>query len=258
MNETEFKDVFDKRLIFLVIISAILYQFGYWSTFRLNVLGYMSINNMISSFVYPFLGAFLSYVVYLITDWFQKALVNEQILTRPKLSKRQIIVYIVFLGLYIWLCFILGIFAWIWVPFLAWFMYSNELMVFLIKNKTLPEDLKYARFVQIALLLFLMSFCLGKRDSKLIHKNVSFDYVKKTDSLGNEISIYKILGNAGEYIFFETLDNTEKIISKSDKFEPITINHYFNNSTTLTETDSLILNKIKLIPKSPWYRRFKR
>lgn len=250
MNDIEYKDIPYKKLLILLITSAVLFQFGYWSTFQMNVLGYMTINDMVTSFIYPFLGTFLSYIFYLFSDFFEKALIK--VTTPNKLKSKNlikaIIIYVLIALVLVYMSFKLGVTGWIIVPFLAWFMYSSELVTLLIQNKTIPENIELARFTQIAILLFLMSFCLGKRDGVSIEKNYYFNYIQVEDNSSYKTHFYKLIGNFGDFIILESLDNTEKVVSKIDKYEPLRIYNYFENKTT-TKRDSVMKMEIKQIKK---------
>lgn len=217
---------------------GILYHFAYWDSFNINGLSLISLNDIIKSFIHPFLYFFIIISI--------SVGINEIIFTPTKIfphgggrdsniGKKLNSKWGLAISISIWICVIYFLYNYgnvqrwyIWaiafgtVPFLLLDrlgFWSNEF-----KNN------KY-RLHAIRLLVFLptISFASGKYQSEMILKNIHYQYAFTyniiPNSLDSKIRKIKLLGSTEQYFVFSNLNNENIIFLRSDKINSIILNH---------------------------------
>jgi hypothetical protein len=224
-------------------ICGTLWHLGYWSTFEINILQYLSISDIIKSFVYPFLSSvFVSLIIYLVVNYlpiviyklnyfsrFPSSTTNNSIV-KPKrywsgsgkdtklgkfLNKHTLL----FLFIYCNLIGVIYLFGnemkWGILPIfislpLGIYLSHKEYFIRIISDPDIRSFI-----LTFIVILPLFSFFLAKRESLAIHDNAKYKVVLRIESNSQpkckDLIGYKLLGSAGNKLFLSKLDNTELV-----------------------------------------------
>jgi hypothetical protein len=213
------------------IALSLLYLFGYWSTFGINILHYASLSDVIKLAIYPvFIGALLllfsTFIQMLVMGQFKETDSSKvYLLMSPRLTMwTSIGAIIMALGI-IWLRHGDG-FAWILVGILLAYIVKVNIADSTIMNKFNINPVLRNFIIYALLVLFFSSFGIGKRDAEniinaknakvvrtVIFKGVGTEDFKKKALLEKHATL-KYLGSSGDYFFFLTPDNEATIIAK--------------------------------------------
>lgn len=198
---------------------------AYWSTFDINPFDYMGIDDIIKSFIYPFiLSALTSIVINILTVHSGLKLFNPdtRIPTGPLTNKtlQAILTYIYIISLVLLTLLIENDRKWILLPSL----YALPIVTYLTNNDKVIEYFpKYAtRFMVISLFILMpsLSVSFAKVSSWKVKNNEKYHYTIQQDISKDTL---KILGKLGPYMFFATKDNQRKYIKSMDKIEQLEI-----------------------------------
>lgn len=222
--KSEFAILSTVSIIYFTTCGA-LWHLGYWSTFDINILQYISVTDIIKSFVFPFLSSaivllFSYFVINYMTIADNIGKPDQYLSGRGKNTKiGQNLNKNKFFFLTIYLCFLVTLYIygneykWEFLPILIaipiGIFFSHQ--TFFI-NKISHPDLRYFVVTFIALLP-LISFGLAKKESLSIRDNQKYKIVTRIESSSktnlNGLIGYKFLGSAGNKLFLSKLDNSE-------------------------------------------------
>lgn len=223
-------------------VSAGLYHLAFWSTFDINGLAYIGLQDVIKSFVFPFISVFILFVlgvslneIFLSFSSFDDKLVpgggrNGKI--GKKLNSKIGISIILF----IWLITVLILYSidnvgcWIiWaavtglVPVTV--IDRNEIFHEFIENNKLR---KYTIWILVYIPIF--SFASGKYQSQLIHKNLKYKYTVRQKAIPNSdsytVDTLKFIGNTGRQVFFTDINNSTIFILRADNIDTLILKQH--------------------------------
>jgi hypothetical protein len=202
-----------------------LWHIGYWSTFDINILQFISVGDIIKSFVFPFLS---SSIVILLAYFFTNYITIADNIGKPDqyisgmgkntkigqyLNKNRMFFLTIYLGFIFFLYIYGNDYKWSYLPLpisipIGIFL-SHQ--TFFIKKIAHP-DLRFFTVTFLALLP-LISFGLAKQESLAIRDNKKYKIVTRIESESkNDLTYligYKYIGSGGNKIFLSKLDNTE-------------------------------------------------
>ena len=211
---------------------SILYHFAYWDTFKINGLTFISLNELIKSFVHPFIYFFvivaLNFVitegVFQINKVFPHGEGRNTFLGKKLNSKWGILIsLIIWISIVIFLYFNGNVNRWFtWalllgiVPMLFLDRYGLWLNEFENSNLRIHA-------IRIFVFLPILSFASGKYQSELIFRNIHYQYAAADTILHstNNASkdILKFIGSTEQYIIFTNLNNSIFTFVRNDKLE---------------------------------------
>lgn len=202
-----------------------LWHIGYWFTFDINILQFISVGDIIKSFVFPFLSSsILILFAYFFTNYFTIADnigkpdqyfsgMGRNTKLGQYLNKNKMFFLTIYLG-FIFFAFIYGNdYKWSILPFLL----SIPIGIFLshqpfFVNRISHPDLRFFIMTFLALLP-LISFGLAKQESLAIRDNKNIKCVIRIETNSNtnldSLIGLKYLGSGGNKVFLSKLDNSE-------------------------------------------------
>lgn len=225
-------EVISLLVAFGTVVSA-LYLFGFWSTFEINILQFISIADILKLGIYPAVFGLMSFTIGAIIGTIlpqnETKAVNKE---KKEISKSERINSFVekhFNKVFIiaQLIFILILFfakdSYVWIAGAILFTFVITLIVKepKILEKLIPNS-KVRGFLFFILIGFnLLSFAVGKRDAynileaksvKVINPKIFKEYgseaLKKKGLFEGEETL-KFIGIAGDYYFFIKMDNSK-------------------------------------------------
>jgi len=215
---------------YLTICGGI-YHLAFWDTFNINGLSYISLGDIIKSFLYPFLSAIIMFGLGIIIGATKKSPDQSQEDTSKKSKLKVIInsrlfneIFIFFWVVIIYILYKYGsIHRW-----LLWgFITGLVPYVYLIKTGFLSEYFNNKRvwlsILSIMIFLPTYSFSIGKLNAETIKINKKYNYVI---DLKSEVNIsrtdtLKLIGFTGKHYFFTNFKNDFTLIIESDKIDYI-------------------------------------
>jgi hypothetical protein len=224
-------------------VSAGLYHLAFWSTFGINGLAYIGLQDVIKSFVFPFISVFILFVlgvslneIFLSFSSFDDKLSpgggrNRNI--GKKLNSKIGISIILF----IWLITIL-ILYFIDINVEHWIIWAaitglvpvividrNEIFHEYIENEKLR---KYTIWILVYIPIF--SFASGKYQSQLIHQNLKYKYTVRQKAIPNSnlytVDTLKFIGNTDTQVFFTDINNSTIFILRADNIDTLILKQH--------------------------------
>lgn len=216
-----------------------LYHVAYWDTFNLNGLAYISISDLIKSFIYPFFTFSLTILIGIIYSEFaygiDKVFPNgggRQTTTGKKLNSKIGIA----IGLTIWILLI--ILSYSYMTASTWFMFGflisivpsvllDRLGIF---QGTFSNETIRHHIIRLMIYIPAFSFAAGKYHSSLIEQNLKYKYtisqkvIPNRNSLANDT--LKLIGNTDQQYFFTDLKNSTIYILRSDKIDTLVLRQF--------------------------------
>lgn len=220
-------------------ICGTLWHIGYWSTFNINILQYITVVDLIKSFIFPFLssGVFLLFG-YLFTSYVTIAdnINNPQKISSGKWRNTRVGKYLNknkygILTIYFCLISIIFIYGshpkWILLPFLI----AIPMGIILSHRKFSIDIISHPDLRNFTMVFFvclpLISFGLAKYDGLAVRDNIKYRIVSdlECNSETNLESLigFKYLGEAGNKIFLTKRDNSEMIMLNNNTVNFISI-----------------------------------
>jgi hypothetical protein len=213
------------------LVTSLLYLFGYWSSFQINILEYVSLPDVIKLAIYPLvIGALLSLVVFFVPLTLTSFTADPEKAFIPIPHK--------YAGWTNWAVFLL-LLAMLFQRTGSGYVTAGILLGFLVSfNFVNAEKLKNyiphptARKVILFLLCTILftSYGRGKENAERIlngkrYKTVSTSIFKeKGTGVFNDKKLLegmdklKYVGTAGDYFFFISMDNSRTFVAKYSDF----------------------------------------
>lgn len=240
-NQIKYKPLLAFALPYLMLCAG-LWHIGYWSTFKINILQYLDIADIIKSFIYPFISSVAFYFggQIIMTLFFQNSLFwqktfpyggAEQV-TKPKTLKiiRIFLIVIAILNftmLFLWQ----DTQKWIWIffsisIFLGVFLNNRNFLDTIIQERNLRLNIVYT-----IVLIPCLSFGLAKKASYDVYDNSNKDtivasIVTNQDKDTNSSTVkYKLLGITHEFVFTMSMDNKTITMLPRTDIKQIIIRH---------------------------------
>lgn len=209
-----------------------LYHIAYWDTFNINGLAYISLPDLIKSFVYPCIYflfiAVLSFIIGEGIFHVNKVFPHGEG-RNTAIGKKVNSIVGRSLSLILWLSLVITMYT--YGNVYRWYYWS--LIVGIVPMLVL-DNLGFwlteftdnrIRIHAIRILVFLpiISFASGKYQSELIYKNIKYQYVTNDSIYPNydssKIDTLKYLGNTDKYFILANLKNSAIIFIRNDKLE---------------------------------------
>jgi hypothetical protein len=215
------------------LATSLLYLFGYWSSFQINILEYVSLPDVIKLAIYPLvIGAFLSLV-----GFYVQVIVGTSFTADPE--KAFIVVSRKYVGWTNWIVFFLILGILFFKRTGSWYVTAGFLLAFLVSFNFLGTD-KLKNYIphpsarkvilfSVSIILFT-SYGRGKENAERIlngtrYKTVSTSVFKEKGSAGFDdkkllegLDKLKYIGTAGDYFFFISMDNSRTFVAKYSDF----------------------------------------
>lgn len=220
-------------------VSAGLYHLTFWSTFGINGLAYIGFQDIIKSFVFPFISLFILFI-------FGVSL-NEIFLSFDKklppgggrnrnIGKKLNSKIGISLALIIWLTIVLILyfidnvylwFIWAGVTGIVPVTFFDRIEIFhdYIENARIR---KYAIWILVYIPIF--SFASGKYQSQLIQQNLKYKYTIRQKAIPNSnsytIDTLKFIGNTDKQVFLSDLNNSTIFILRTDNIDTLILKRH--------------------------------
>jgi len=200
------------------LISSLLYLLGYWSTFDLNILEFISISDIIRLSIYPIAISIMSVIIGFVVGYYYSDSSHSS--TPTKKSTR----WVAYIALLIIACVAY------YKGYPYWWVVIGLFLIAIIhrgfnKLNLLETFIPNQRAQSIVLLILIgvpiLSFSFGKMHSNEILDGKKAQYVnvsifKNQESFRNQEHL-KYIGLKGDYFFFLSIDNSKLYISKSSE-----------------------------------------
>lgn len=205
------------------ISVGVLYLWGYWSNFGINIFEYAALSDIVkvsiipvgSVFIFILIGFFIGEAT--VADILPEGISRSTVLSRflRRILGLLIIVYGVILFIFI---FYPVPNKWLILPILLmWLFY------FPLKEAGFLKEIKNDSARSLAIIaiiaLPLYSFAIGKINAEKILNNKEYQYIEVVEEGKKER--LKFIGHANEYVFFISVNNEKLVISKVEKISPI-------------------------------------
>lgn len=213
------------------LVTSLLYLFGYWSSFQINILEYVSLPDVIKLAIYPLvIGALISLVGFYVqvTMTFTADPEKAFILVPSKFAR--------------WLNWVILLLIFGIVLFKrtgSWYVTAGFLLASLVSFNFVGSD-KLKNYIphpsarkvilfSVSVILFT-SYGRGKENADLIlsgkrYKTVSTSVFKEKGSVNFDdkkllegLDKLKYVGTAGDYFFFISMDNSRTFVAKYSDF----------------------------------------
>ncbi len=214
---------------------GILYLWAYWRSFNINIFEYAGLSDVAKNALIPigspFFFLFFGFVLAELISDGHSIFIPSGGADSPvgRFINKNIKIFI-----YVYLFFVA--FLILTVNKNTWYVLPILLMFIpyvILKKMEFLSELKHdgvrSVIIMVIGVLPIYSFCQGKIDAIKILDNKSYHYIEKPVRL-------KYLGFVNEFIFMISLDNTEVIINKFDKFQSLKMKK-FQTSTEIESTE---------------------
>lgn len=219
-------------LIPYLTVCGVLYNIGYWDTFGLNGLNYISVSDIIKSAIYPFtktIGIMVPVISALVVQLVEikeglNIKNNEPLLNK----KEQRIVGYSWIGTFAILAFV-NQYPFLWYLFTLLFPIIPSIIIYnsgFLKEKFTQES---NRLGTIFFLLFLLVFfyASGQYQSALVLNNTKYKYtiMQSNTTMQRKPSgdTLKYLGGSDKDLFFSDLKNQYILIIKSTAMDTLVL-----------------------------------
>jgi len=216
-----------------------LYHLVFWSTFDINGLAYIGLQDVIKSFIYPFISLFILFFFGIILN--ETFLNSDKILPsgggrNTNLGKKLNSNIGIKISLIAWLAMVVILYfndnidrwyVWACITGLVPITFLNRIE--LLRNYI--EDRRIRRYA-IWLLVYIpiFSFASGKYQSQLIYQNINYKFTtrQKIDGSSNTLKIdtLKFIGNTEKQIFLTDLNNSTVFILRADNIDTLSLKQH--------------------------------
>lgn len=260
MENLEFKTKWLKIIYFATsygFVVSMLYLFGYWSTFDINILEYIKISDVIKIAIYPIITSVGFAIIGFIAGHFVGRWSNEpNVQKSEKLKKLEKWTEFIFKYYFMVInIFIISYFLYMRMWIVFWPLISiicpavTSYMLFKYKVELVKKLIPFPNYELFILLIFLsilsLSFGYGKFRSHSILEGYKSFYINvsifKDKELFQDQKRLKYLGLGGDFMFFLSEDNTKIYILETSKIPILEL--YKSKSQTGTEATKEIKNK---------------
>lgn len=242
---------FDKALLWLLpylYFLSILYYWGYWGTFNIDIFNYYAVSDLVKGIISPLRNIISTLLVFTIAlfgvEWLNSLIKTKPVKTGVFLSLAASVVIIAFL--FTGFSYAIGKHP---DP-----VHAESLPVYLFLSTSwyyiaaraamriyggMPETFDAFEVAKILLTVGLIAFPSrvffnARNEALLIQQNKEFNYVIADSLVGKERNIYKYLGKVGDSHILLTRDNSKSIIVPTSKIVPLII-----ETVSLTDSASM-------------------
>ena len=226
------------------IVVCALYLFGFWSSFDINILEYMSFPDVLRLSIYPVFIGSIFYVGFILIrsflidiDNIKKAKSEKVFINVSHKFARWSSLAAVILGIVL-MTFIKGPIKWTYAGLLAFYILIISIDDISILVPLIPNPVIRRLVFVSAILIITSSFGTGKYNAELIISGskameVSTNIFREKGSklfqskgLLEGQETLKYIGTAGDHIFFLSMDNTRTYIVKYSDLHYIELSGY--------------------------------
>jgi hypothetical protein len=204
-----------------------LWHIGYWTTFDINILQYLTLSDIIKSYIIPFItSSVYFFATYLYTAFiiYSTKIKNPGEHSFGKGANTKLgIMFNKYLSIILMLDFLLIVILLVWGPDYKWIfvavLISAPISVRL-TNTNLMTNIFANPDIRVSIFNFLialpiLSFGFAKWTSYKVFKNKNYEIISKLESNSlkntNQLIGLKYLGTVGDVYFLSTVDNSEII-----------------------------------------------
>lgn len=220
-------------------ISAGLYHLTFWSTFGINGLAYIGLQDIVKSFVFPFISLFILFIfgvalneIFFGIDKNIQPGGGRNINIGKKLNSK----IGISLALIFWLTIVIVFYNidsverwYIWAGFtgIVPIVLFDRIEIFYdyIENARIR---KYAIWILVYIPIF--SFASGKYQSQLIQQNIKYKYTIRQKEILNSnsytIDTLKFIGNTDKQVFLTDLNNSTIFILRADNIDTLILKQH--------------------------------
>lgn len=238
-------------------VVSMLYLFGYWSTFDINILEYIKISDVIKISIYPIITTVgISIIGIIVGDSYGRWSVKPNVQKNEKLKKIekwtdficQFFIIVTFI-LSISYCLYMREWIFFWTLFASIFPMVTSYFLVEYKAELVKKLIPFPKYEALILYVFLsilsLAFGYGKVRSLSILETGNCFYINvsifKDKELFQDQKRLKYLGLGGDFMFFLSEDNTKIYILEPSKIPVLEL--YKSKSQTRTEATKEIKNK---------------
>jgi hypothetical protein len=230
--ETKIKIIFTLGIPYIFFCAG-LYQIAYWLPFNINGFSYLSISDIIMSFILPFIyGSFFTMVVFAYTNNMTYSIFPHGEGNKEPASQTKKLIWVAIEGLY-GIGFLLILF---YLDFKSQCLYLPAyclaglyvvLSDFFIKKNLIQHNRTNLLALYFFIVLPVTSFTTGSKNAYEIFDNEKFDY-------SNNIlpkTTLKFLGKTSDYYIFISFDNKNKYFFTASETKVLNLKSFKSNKT---------------------------
>lgn len=260
LENLEFKTKWLKIIYFATsygFVVSMLYLFGYWSTFDINILEYIKISDVIKISIYPIITTVGIIIIgYIVADFVARWGDKPNVQKSEKLKKLE--KWIRFIAEYFFIVMLIlfssyFLYMRMWISFWAFFSLAcpsfTNYILFKYKVEFVKKLIPFPGYETLILWIFIAilssAFGYGKIRSLSILETGNCFYINvsifKDKELFQDQKRLKYLGLGGDFMFFLSEDNAKIYILETSKIPILEL--YKSKSQTRTEAIKEIKNK---------------
>lgn len=234
----EYKSILLFSIPYFTICGGI-YHLAFWSTFDINGLAYLGLQDIIKSFIYPFISIFIFSFFGLL---FSEVFMNPDKILPPgggantKFGQKLNSEIGITISLFIWFNIVLLLYFWdnIYKWFLLVVIIGLLPFIIIIRHQLLDNFIQNYRvrkfFSMLLVFIPLFSFATGKYNSQIIHRNIEYKYTishKLTpNSNTTQVDTLKFIGNAGNQVFLTDFSNSTIYMLRADNIDTLILKQH--------------------------------
>lgn len=231
MNINEIKT----RAYFLIsaytVVVGILYEWGYWGRFNINVLPFMSLSEVVRSFAYPFVASFIFVFIGSLLNALYPSRVPEEGSRKTHLPMWFVVAsLIVNLALVIMLWLTDNSLRWIATAFLFLIPFPSRGGKYSFVQQLLLSAAVRSFVVHITIAMPVFALALGATKAEQILHGTVYDVA----TISGEAGDFKYIGHAGEFLFLLMSDNHTVQLRRASSVSTVTL---FRVDKTLSLAD---------------------
>lgn len=243
-----FKEDFSKIITILSVYSvivAVLYLWGYWSSFGVNILEFLAITDIVKTAAYSIAFTSIPTIFIIIV-----CTINMEFLENLRHSNKMINLLLLFIIVAFTIYFLPSLYV-ILVVLISILSGMLLLLIIMRNNKFIQTHfLKIPTRMEMILLSICLlppvSFGYGKVNAYNIRRGIKYKYIyakslDKKSTPTNIVDKLKFLGYANNYIFLLSMDNKTLLIKNIDKIDDFEL-HIYNAS---------LIERLKIYTRKP-------
>ncbi len=246
---------------------GVLYLWGYWSSFNINILEYLGLSDVIKSTAYPILSAFVSMIIavvygqvvavmYPIKPESRVGRTLSRILPEPQLLRRHALDFAIIYFFVVFLVFTYLPLTWKWgfgIPLIAFpvavFLSGKDFVISLVPN----SDIRKVILILLAVLP-PYSYGLGQLRADEILNSKSYSYLVSAapvDVVPTQTapsSRLRLIGHAGDLMFLWEPSDAHTVLMKLEASSPLVFARFNGKQKGSGDTASTKQEKVDTPP----------
>jgi hypothetical protein len=218
------------------IAVGVLYLWGYWAAFKINILEYAGLTDIIKTAAYPIASSFVSVIIGTLLGGIGRDSRNDELNWFQKQLKKWFgLIQTIYVGTLLIVFFFFPEWKWLWLPYLIALPLSLVLAKQRFFGSMMPNDNTRMIIAFLLAALPAIAFGNGRLKAMDIIDGKSYTYSKlpienieipKSIEAGLKL---RYLGQADEYIFFYNPNKKSIVVTKFEQIKSLELESFPDN-----------------------------